>query len=199
MFSFTACIITQLLCEDGVPGHAILSTTWDTHLPQAEFMTYHFLSSIFLQSVPVCAAMSFFRSPTVSSGLHLTPRWYTSINMERRAVVWRRARRPLRPKWSFAMTCTRDSKNTGPVYWWISERTSMRAMYWWWRAWSSSKTGRLRSWDEPSETTAGACRNAARASLWISSWSPSTVPLIKDTYQPLPSLGKYPSRTPMVR
>lgn len=34
--------------------------------------THHFFSWIFVWSVPVCAAISFLRSPTVSFGLHLT-------------------------------------------------------------------------------------------------------------------------------
>lgn len=35
-------------------------------------VAHHFLSCILEASVPVCAAISFFKSPTVSSGLHLT-------------------------------------------------------------------------------------------------------------------------------
>lgn len=42
------------------------------HLEDKLVAAHHFFSWIFEAFVPVCAAMSFFRSPTVSSGLHLT-------------------------------------------------------------------------------------------------------------------------------
>ena len=39
---------------------------------ELDISTHHFFNCIFVWSVPVCAAISFFKSPTVSSGLHLT-------------------------------------------------------------------------------------------------------------------------------
>jgi hypothetical protein len=60
-----------MILVSGVPRHSRLFVT----MCAAEVnnvVTYHFLSTIFRQSVPFCAAMSFLRSPTVSSGLHLT-------------------------------------------------------------------------------------------------------------------------------
>jgi len=39
---------------------------------EAMGLSYHFFKMILEASVPVCAAINFLRSPTVSSGLHLT-------------------------------------------------------------------------------------------------------------------------------
>lgn len=43
-------------------------------------MVYHFFRTIFSCFVPVCAAISFFRSPMVSSGLHFTRTCIPSIS-----------------------------------------------------------------------------------------------------------------------
>lgn len=45
-------------------------------------IVYHFLSTILSQRVPVCAAISFFRSPIVSSGLHLTRTFFPNRSLQ---------------------------------------------------------------------------------------------------------------------
>lgn len=47
-------------------------------------LTYHFFRVIFEGSVPVCAAINFFKSPTVSSELHLTRTEYWSEGQKSR-------------------------------------------------------------------------------------------------------------------
>eukprot|EP00001_Collodictyon_triciliatum_P056865 10133_5 len=42
-------------------------------------MLYHFWRRIFSARVPVCAAMSFLRSPIVSSALHLTRTFFPLV------------------------------------------------------------------------------------------------------------------------
>ena len=44
-------------------------------------IVYHFWMRIFSGRVPVCAASSFFRSPTVSSSLHLTRIFFPSRSL----------------------------------------------------------------------------------------------------------------------
>lgn len=43
---------------------------------------YHFLRTILSYLVPVCAAMSFFKSPTVSSGLHFTRTFFPNRSLQ---------------------------------------------------------------------------------------------------------------------
>lgn len=45
-------------------------------------IVYHFLSTILSQRVPVCAAINFFKSPIVSSGLHLTRTFLPSRSLQ---------------------------------------------------------------------------------------------------------------------
>lgn len=44
-------------------------------------MVYHFFKTIFSHRVPVCAAINFFKSPIVSSGLHLTLTFFPNLSL----------------------------------------------------------------------------------------------------------------------
>lgn len=44
-------------------------------------MVYHFFKTIFSHRVPVCAAINFFKSPMVSSGLHLTLTFFPNLSL----------------------------------------------------------------------------------------------------------------------
>jgi hypothetical protein len=63
----------DVVLEDVIPGigkggNAIIERKVKDHGDGS----YHFFSWILDASVPICAAISFLRSPTVSSGLHFT-------------------------------------------------------------------------------------------------------------------------------
>lgn len=131
-------------------------------------MLAHFLSWIFLDVVPIWAAMSFLRSPTVSWGEHLTRT--ASIReegRERRVGEWveerhqsmtsrRRTQRPpeytpLRPSLSFAMTSIMDP----PTALKGSEKERMSAEF------SLRSPKRRRALREPSSTHLGGGAAAA--------------------------------------
>lgn len=94
-------IVSQcdVIFKYGVPGHR----GWSAGVagrPKPQNVTHHFFSWILLGSVPVCAAISFFRSPTVSSGLH-----FTRTEQEKRQLLCKGGSTisPFRPSLSFAI------------------------------------------------------------------------------------------------
>ena len=50
---------------------------------------YHFCSRIFSGLVPVCAEISFFKSPTVSSGLHFTRIFFPRRSLHMTSIIFR--------------------------------------------------------------------------------------------------------------
>nr|XP_037269720.1 uncharacterized protein LOC119161383 [Rhipicephalus microplus] len=50
-------------------------------------MVYHFFKTILSHRVPVCAAMSFFRSPIVSSSLHFTRTFFPSRSLHVISII----------------------------------------------------------------------------------------------------------------
>uniref|UniRef100_A0A6B0U819 Putative eukaryotic translation initiation factor 6 eif-6 n=1 Tax=Ixodes ricinus TaxID=34613 RepID=A0A6B0U819_IXORI len=60
---------------------------------------YHFFSTILSHLVPVCAAISFLRSPTVSSELHFTRTFLPSLSLQVISIIstrWLRFREPVK-------------------------------------------------------------------------------------------------------
>ncbi|XP_022648694.1 uncharacterized protein LOC111260866 [Varroa jacobsoni] len=51
-------------------------------------IVYHFFRTILSYRVPVCAAISFFRSPTVSSDLHLMRTFLPSRSLHVTSIIF---------------------------------------------------------------------------------------------------------------
>ena len=100
----------DMILEHGIPGtkqdkrlNGKLQRSTPAHPP--ETVTYHFFNWILLAFVPICAAISFFKSPTVSVGEHLTrTREHGNQYRQAREHDGASERVPFRPSRSLAMT-----------------------------------------------------------------------------------------------